>query len=65
MTAGDTAQEAEENFRTSIQSPELAVITAIRPIGEGTIFDAMSGVQDQGKKSRSHPGRRRCARKKR
>jgi hypothetical protein len=62
MAAGDTAQEAEENFRSSIQNPELAVIVVIKPIGHYTLIEAMSG--DGAVKDRSHPWRRRCARKK-
>ena len=41
MSVGETQQEAEANFKDSIDSPELAVITAIRPIGLCTAAQAL------------------------
>jgi hypothetical protein len=48
MAAGNTPAEAVENFRSSIEQPELAVIVEIKPIGKGTVFEALSGVQRRG-----------------
>ena len=61
MAVGEDEQEAEANFRNSLGRPELAVITAIAPIGIATVCEVVGAVAKlNGCRSRRRPrGHRR------
>ncbi len=63
MAVGEDEQEAEATFRNSLGRPELAVITAIAPIGMATVSEAVRAVAELNKcRSRRRPrGHRRTA----
>jgi hypothetical protein len=42
LAAGDTAEEAEANFRRSLMYPELAVAVRLKRIGTCTGFEAVA-----------------------
>jgi hypothetical protein len=47
MSVGDSAEEAQLNFFSSLADPEKAVITSITPIGNCTAFEALTGAGNE------------------
>jgi hypothetical protein len=63
LSVGVTQEEAETTFRNSLGRPELAVITAITPIGMATVCEVVGAAVELNKcRSRRRPrGHRRTA----